>query len=76
MTIVSYSVCDYCSSQTQITSGSFCGIQLEFNLFPMLGTVQTKWGTTKKTFCNVDCLIEYVRLHFTNEGFVEEKEEK
>jgi len=69
MTIVSYSVCDFCGDQVEIVNNKFCGLSMTFTI--TLTSGKADWKNHSHTFCNRDCLIEYMRIHITNEGFVD-----
>lgn len=72
--IIQTNVCDQCGNATQVAGEKFCGLHMEIKVVPVAG--KTDWKMYIKTFCDKDCLIEYLRSHTTNEGFKETAERK
>jgi hypothetical protein len=72
--IVQYNVCNFCGTQKEIINNTNCGISITLSVTLLGG--KTEWKNHTKTFCDRDCLIEYLRHHITPEGFEEVVEEK
>ena len=67
--IVQTNVCEWCGNATEVTGERFCGLSLDIKVTLVAG--KPDWSSHCKTFCDKDCLIEYLRVHVTNEGFKE-----
>ena len=81
--IVSYNVCDHCGAQTEITEaeGSECKDCFEFNYY-VVNVVALCKGAKNNfpkwvgfTFCNRDCLIEYLKQNMDNDGTIKRREQ-
>ena len=59
--IVHMNVCDFCGSQTQIQSGSFCGLYANFYIAPTIEKAPWPIKYVEKTFCNKQCLMEFFK---------------
>lgn len=79
--IVFYNICDHCSNQTQIEDDkNDYGIEFHFYSY-LISTKERRDNWSKRnvgTFCNKECLLEYLKNNLDNKGKVkgESKEDE
>jgi len=73
--IVYYNVCDHCSSQSEMVSGSQDGVDFLFDTDSAFkrATNPTAFRMSRlqrKTFCDKECLLSYLKDCLDHHGFV------
>jgi hypothetical protein len=72
--IVNYNVCDHCSTQKQIMSGSNVGIDVLFTIDDTYESVSNPNRFRQKnfhgTFCDKECFLAWLKENLNDRGFV------
>lgn len=78
--IVHYNVCDQCGNQTQVDlseDGENKGFEFSFATQDLVACLEKDRFRTAKmktgTFCDKDCLLEYLKAHIAENGQIKEK---
>jgi hypothetical protein len=79
--IVHYNVCDQCGNQSQLDtaeSESSGGFEFCFMIQDIVASLEhdkfrSKQSMKSVTFCDKECLLEYLKLHLTENGQFKEK---
>ena len=58
-----------------MVSGSFCGLTMNFQIHPIMDT-KLRWVYITRTFCDKECLIEYLKANVTDQVGFEDKNGK
>lgn len=70
--IISINVCDYCGNQTELQSSdsvSDSGICVELTILPACKSKNVRFSPDdKKTFCDMDCFLEFLKTSFDKHG--------